>query len=224
MRKLVHPILSADFKISETYRRASTAPLPCPVYFSGGKEDPRIRQDNVEVWKETVAKPEHCHIRWFKGGHNYLFNAKESKTEFLDYLTAQIKACLEQQGTETGLESGGTGIENGVARSQPSLPPSQSEHSDHLEKSVTQHPTPDCGASIQSGSDAGATVGSNSSYALTSSTKVTPPLTSYSPPPLAQIHTDSDMQTENAQERENERSEKAVERKSFFRWLCGRAL
>jgi hypothetical protein len=221
VRKFVHPILASDFRVSETYQRVSSEPLPCPVFFSGGTDDPRIRKENVEAWRKTVEKPEMCSIRWFNGGHNYLFNAKESKTEFLEYLTAQMSVCLETRATEKGPvpELHGTcNLENGVVKPSSSLPSSEPEPSELHERSAPLgHPTPDCGASIQSGSDAGATVGSNSSYAIPSGTKVS----TYSPPTLARINVENDVETENTQDSEIDRSGKSVERKSFFRWLCG---
>jgi surfactin synthase thioesterase subunit len=70
---LLMPRLRADLAVTGTYAWIERPPLACPITAFGGEDDPTVRRDALEAWREhTVSTFE---ARVFPGGHFFLFEA-----------------------------------------------------------------------------------------------------------------------------------------------------
>jgi medium-chain acyl-[acyl-carrier-protein] hydrolase len=79
------PILRADFKLVETYRRRAPGPLSCPITAFGGVEDTFITPDKLDAWSvETSAG---FARRMAPGGHFFIETERA-------WLLAQIRRDL----------------------------------------------------------------------------------------------------------------------------------
>ena len=157
VRKFIRPVLQADFQISETYRRASEAPLPCPLFVYGGSEDCRYTRESLNMWKACTDESQ---VTVFKGGHHFLFKAEESKDAFLKDLRERVLFVLEgmkkKKNRSVLVDETTINIESVKISSSPS--PSSS--SPKLPISTTTNDE------WEGASDTGATVASGSSYGL----------------------------------------------------------
>jgi surfactin synthase thioesterase subunit len=63
------PVLRADFALNETYRHASSAPLPVPLTAFGGAEDPRAGPVELRAWGALTSARFETHL--YPGGHFY---------------------------------------------------------------------------------------------------------------------------------------------------------
>jgi len=69
MRDLLLPGVIADFRMAVGYQYRPGPPLDVPATLVVGRDDPHLRQAQVEPWtKEFAASPDRC---WVDGGHFY---------------------------------------------------------------------------------------------------------------------------------------------------------
>lgn len=64
------PLLRADFKIYETYRYQSQAPLNCPISAYGGLADDSVTMEATQAWEEHTSAS--FIRRMFPGNHYFL--------------------------------------------------------------------------------------------------------------------------------------------------------
>jgi medium-chain acyl-[acyl-carrier-protein] hydrolase len=74
MRKLILPILRADFQARETYHYVPGPRLPCPISAMGGLDDGAANHDELAAWAEHTGAD--FDLRMFPGGHFYLRSAQ----------------------------------------------------------------------------------------------------------------------------------------------------
>ena len=70
MRALFLPIVRADLKLAETYRRAPAEPLGCPISVYSGLSDRLVDPAGLAAWRQETTGP--VSVREFRGGHFYL--------------------------------------------------------------------------------------------------------------------------------------------------------
>jgi medium-chain acyl-[acyl-carrier-protein] hydrolase len=64
------PVVRADLKLAEAYRRAPAPPLSCPVRVCSGQSDPVVSPAGLAAWRQETTGP--VEFREFPGGHFYL--------------------------------------------------------------------------------------------------------------------------------------------------------
>jgi medium-chain acyl-[acyl-carrier-protein] hydrolase len=74
--QLMMPVLRADFEICQTYAGRPGAPLNCPITAFGGLEDPGVRREHLEAWREQTTASFSLHM--LDGDHFFLSSARES--------------------------------------------------------------------------------------------------------------------------------------------------
>jgi surfactin synthase thioesterase subunit len=52
---LMLPTLRSDFRLAEAYRYRPRPPLECPVVAFGGRDDPDVRREDLEAWRQHTA-------------------------------------------------------------------------------------------------------------------------------------------------------------------------
>ena len=90
------PAIRADFTILHAYERAERPPLACPITAFGGLDDPIVRPDALEGWREQTAGT--FELELFEGDHFYL-QAQRAP------LAASIAASLESNALGTPEEA-----------------------------------------------------------------------------------------------------------------------
>lgn len=91
--RMVLPVLRADYRAVETYRRAPGPRLSCPVVAMTGDADPRVSLDEARTWaEETEGEFE---LRVFPGAHFYLVAAQEA-------VLAEVRTALRRLGPAAG--------------------------------------------------------------------------------------------------------------------------
>jgi pyochelin biosynthetic protein PchC len=70
LRRLLIPILRADYKMSETYVPRNPRPLDCPLVACAGTEDPDATRREVAAWAERTRGP--SEVWTFPGDHFFL--------------------------------------------------------------------------------------------------------------------------------------------------------
>jgi surfactin synthase thioesterase subunit/glycosyltransferase involved in cell wall biosynthesis len=80
------PMLRADAALYRTYVYSEEPPLGCPIRAYGGADDPHIRREHLEAWREQSTAS--FEVRMFPGGHFYLETARD---EFLQALSEDLK-------------------------------------------------------------------------------------------------------------------------------------
>ncbi len=81
MRALL-PALEADAALYRNYIYAEASPLPIAVRAYGGVEDPNVRRDHLDGWREQTTAS--FAVRVFPGGHFYPTTARELFLEALE--------------------------------------------------------------------------------------------------------------------------------------------
>jgi surfactin synthase thioesterase subunit len=67
LRAVFAPVLRADLRLAETYRRRPGRPLGCPVAVYAGRTDPLVDAAGIAAWHgETTTGAE---VTWLDGGH-----------------------------------------------------------------------------------------------------------------------------------------------------------
>lgn len=69
LRRLILPLMRADFSICETYHHTASEPLAIPITAFGGLEDTRAGRDVLAAWREQTSKQFRLHL--LPGGHFY---------------------------------------------------------------------------------------------------------------------------------------------------------
>ncbi|HEY1341197.1 MAG TPA: alpha/beta fold hydrolase, partial [Bryobacteraceae bacterium] len=75
--RAIMPALKADTSLYRNYVYTEDDPLPFPIRAYGGEDDPNIRPEHLEGWREQTTAS--FAVRRFPGGHFYL---REHPTEF----------------------------------------------------------------------------------------------------------------------------------------------
>jgi medium-chain acyl-[acyl-carrier-protein] hydrolase len=83
LMQLLLPALRADTSLYRNYIYAPEPPLACPIRAFGGADDPSIRPEHLEAWREQTSSS--FDMRLFPGGH---FFFRQNTAEFLDSLAA----------------------------------------------------------------------------------------------------------------------------------------
>jgi medium-chain acyl-[acyl-carrier-protein] hydrolase len=91
LRGLILPILRADFQLSETYSCAPDVPLACPISAFGGAQDPFVRPESLEAWRDQTTSA--FSLRLFPGGHMFLHTDRRL---LLEVLAGQILDMLDR--------------------------------------------------------------------------------------------------------------------------------
>ena len=75
LMNLLLPALRADFAIHETYVHSPSNPLNCPISVFGGLEDPDVKYNDLELWKEQTTNS--FSLQMFPGDHFYIRTSPE---------------------------------------------------------------------------------------------------------------------------------------------------
>ena len=67
---LIEPILRADFEAVETWQYAEDELLDIPFTLYGGKEDPMVKYEHLDLWREETSANFQC--RMFSGDHFFI--------------------------------------------------------------------------------------------------------------------------------------------------------
>jgi medium-chain acyl-[acyl-carrier-protein] hydrolase len=54
--ELIRPLLRADFQVCQEYKYTHQPPLPCPLTVIGGADDPDVRIDHLNAWREQTTR------------------------------------------------------------------------------------------------------------------------------------------------------------------------
>jgi surfactin synthase thioesterase subunit len=81
MRDLVLPGVIADFHMAVGYRYQPGPPLELPVTVVVGRDDPHVREAQVEPWGKEFTEP--VDQRWVDGGHFYFESRPATIIEIL---------------------------------------------------------------------------------------------------------------------------------------------
>ena len=81
----VLPALEADAALYRNYIYNEDAPFSFPIRAYGGTDDPNVRREHLEAWREQTT--DSFSLRIFPGGHFYLNTARD---EFLAALTEDL--------------------------------------------------------------------------------------------------------------------------------------
>jgi medium-chain acyl-[acyl-carrier-protein] hydrolase len=89
MRKLILPILRADFQMRETYHCVPGPRLTCPISAFGGLDDSAAGRDELAAWAEHSTGD--FELRMFPGGHFYL---RTAQAQVLPMLRSAVAALM----------------------------------------------------------------------------------------------------------------------------------
>lgn len=84
--RLILPALKADAALYRNYVYQPEPPLPCPICAYGGEEDPNVRREHLEAWREQTTAS--FRLRLFPGGH---FFQQSSPAAFFRALAADLR-------------------------------------------------------------------------------------------------------------------------------------
>ncbi len=90
LSRLLLAALRSDLNLYRSYVYQPEPPLPVPIRAYGGAQDPNLRPEELEAWKEQTTAE--FALAVLPGGHFYLFS-KESG--FLERLSEDLKELLE---------------------------------------------------------------------------------------------------------------------------------
>jgi surfactin synthase thioesterase subunit len=89
MRALLLPTLRADFKLCETYRPTTRAPIEVPLVVYGGDEDADATPAELDGWRKFARRD--FRRRDFAGGHFFL---RSHQAELLADLASDLESRL----------------------------------------------------------------------------------------------------------------------------------
>ena len=94
VRRMMWPILKADFTVSETYRYGGVL-LDLPLFVTGGNEDVRYDRAMLEAWAscqpcQSCQSSTGFRVEMFDGGHHYLFSKAESMDGHVAWVMARL--------------------------------------------------------------------------------------------------------------------------------------
>lgn len=78
---LVAPTIRADFKVAETYRLASEAPLMCPISAFGGLDDHTLTEDDIDGWRAFSS--DGFIKRMLRGDHFFINSERDAMVELV---------------------------------------------------------------------------------------------------------------------------------------------
>jgi surfactin synthase thioesterase subunit len=81
MRDLLLPSVLADFHMAVGYRYQPGPPLDMPLTVVAGRDDPHVREAQVEPWGREFTQP--ADQRWVDGGHFYFESRPATIIEIL---------------------------------------------------------------------------------------------------------------------------------------------
>jgi surfactin synthase thioesterase subunit/glycosyltransferase involved in cell wall biosynthesis len=81
LMRAILPALEADAALYRNYIYAEAPPLPIPVRAYGGADDPNVRREHLDGWREQTTAS--FGVRVFPGGHFYPIAAREAFLEAL---------------------------------------------------------------------------------------------------------------------------------------------
>jgi surfactin synthase thioesterase subunit/glycosyltransferase involved in cell wall biosynthesis len=82
LMRAILPALEADAAVYRNYIYAEESPLPIPVRAYGGADDPNVRREHLDGWREQTTAS--FAVRVFPGGHFYTTTAREAFLEALE--------------------------------------------------------------------------------------------------------------------------------------------
>lgn len=85
VRKLMLPVIRADYRLIERYRPGPLAPLPIPITALIGRAAPEVDEDEARAWERCTAAGFELHT--VDGGH---FHFVENQRAFAEWLTALL--------------------------------------------------------------------------------------------------------------------------------------
>jgi len=74
-REIFIPTLRADFALRETYEYTWEPPLSCPIGAFGGIDDPEVRVDDLELWREHTSAA--FQFSMYPGDHFFLHTSRQ---------------------------------------------------------------------------------------------------------------------------------------------------
>ena len=86
--ELALPVLRADTAFYREYVYHPESPLGIPIFAYGGREDPNVRPEHLEAWREQTTAG--FSRREFDGGHFFIRSARE------EFLAALLEDLQEQ--------------------------------------------------------------------------------------------------------------------------------
>jgi surfactin synthase thioesterase subunit len=86
LMKLLLPALKADARLYRNYVYTPGPPLDIPIHAFGGIEDPNIRVQHLDAWREQTTAS--FRIQTFPGGHFFIHT---TRAEFLAELSGTLK-------------------------------------------------------------------------------------------------------------------------------------
>ncbi|PRY00904.1 thioesterase II family protein [Allonocardiopsis opalescens] len=81
LRRLVLPVVRADYTAVETHVYRPAEPLDCPVVALTGDRDPRVEPEEAAAWAAHTTGPFELHT--FAGGHFFLNEHRERVVELV---------------------------------------------------------------------------------------------------------------------------------------------
>jgi medium-chain acyl-[acyl-carrier-protein] hydrolase len=91
--ELLLPGLRADFELMETYVYRDEPALDCPILCFGGRDDGRVRQDDLDAWREQTKGA--FSLRMFEGNHFFLQSEQEAFMGVLNEELGRISGALK---------------------------------------------------------------------------------------------------------------------------------
>lgn len=87
LMELISPTIRADFAIADAYEYRPEDPLGCPISAFGGKQDPELRQEQLQAWSEQTSNS--FTFLMFPGDHFFLHSAR---TRLLRVMSSTLHA------------------------------------------------------------------------------------------------------------------------------------
>ena len=78
---LLAPTMRADFKVAETYRPSSHAPLNCPISVFGGVDDTTLTEADIKGWQDFTTTT--FTLRMLRGDHFFVNSERDAVVEFV---------------------------------------------------------------------------------------------------------------------------------------------
>lgn len=136
VRRMVWPILKADFTVSETYRYDGGL-LDLPLFVAGGRDDVRYEKGMLEAWAacqtcRSCQSSDWFQVEMFDGGHNYLLSKAESMEDHVAWVMGRLSDSFALVSESPGSE----GTQEGAHKHIASAPNVDHDESDRDEGNV----------------------------------------------------------------------------------------
>ena len=90
---IVLPTLRADCMITETYVYRNEPPLNCPITVFGGLQDPLVKREELEAWREQTNAS--FSVRMLEGDHFFLQSSERVLLSTLSRELHQLAVSLK---------------------------------------------------------------------------------------------------------------------------------